>query len=236
MEKIYHHTFYNELCVAPEEHPVLLTEAPFNPMRNRDKMTQIMFETFNVPAVYVAIQIVLFLSANGRTTGIVLDSGDTVSNTVPIYEGHALPLAITLLNLAGRDLTEDNGYHMKETLAYVALDFEQEIEKAKNCSESVEKSNEPPDGQVINVGAERFRCPEVLFQPSLAGMDVTGIHENAYNTIMRCDVDVRKDLFANIVLSGGSTMFPGIAERMSKEIAALAPSNTKIKVIATSPG
>ncbi|KAG8389816.1 hypothetical protein BUALT_Bualt01G0017800 [Buddleja alternifolia] len=251
IEKILHHTFYNELDVAPEKHSIFLTEAPFNPKVNREKMTEIMFEIFNVPAMCLAIQAVLSLYANGRTTGIVLDSGDEVTHSVPIYEGCALPHAVSRLDLAGRGITIhlrnmhfkradmfgmaidwDFVRDVKEKLGYVALDFEQELETAKNSS-SLEKNYELPDGYVFtNYNAERFRCSEVLFQPSLIDMEAAGIHEMTYNSIMRCDVDIRKDLYENIVLSGGSTMFPGIADRMSKEITALAPSNTKIKVVA----
>jgi len=142
---IYHHTIYCECRADPVEHPMLLTEPPLNPKANREKMTQIMFETYNVPAFYLANTAELALYASGRTTGIVLESGDGVTHAVPIYEGHALPHATQRLELGGSDLTgylmellTERGYSfttsrerqlvsgIKETLTYVALDFEAE--------------------------------------------------------------------------------------------------------------
>ena len=250
MEKIWHHTFYNELRVDPDQHPVMLTEAPLNPKANRERMTQLMFETFGVPAMYVSIQAILSLYSAGRTTGCIFDSGDGVSHIVPVYDGYCLPHAVARIDIAGRDLTDymgkiltERGYsfftssereivrEIKEEVAYVALDFDAEMQKSIDSSE-VDTFYKLPDEQMITIGSERFRCPEVLFQPGMLGKECAGIHQQTFETIMKCDIDLRKDLFNNIVLSGGTTMYKGIAERMTKELNAITPAGMTVRVIA----
>ncbi|XP_072813251.1 actin, cytoplasmic 1-like isoform X2 [Vicugna pacos] len=195
MENIWHYTFYNELRVAPEEHPILLTEAPLNPKANREKMTQIMFEAFNTPAMYLAIDAMLPLYASGHTTGIVVSSGDGATHIVPTYEGHTLTHAILSLHMAGRDLTE----------------FLIKILRERGYSFSTMAQREIP---------------------AFLGVEACGIHEITFNSIMKCDIDIRKDLCSNTVLCGGTTMYPGFTDRMQKEINALAPSTVKVKIIA----
>ncbi|CAF3674199.1 unnamed protein product [Rotaria sordida] len=262
MEKIWHHTFANELRAAPEEHPVLLSEAPLNPKANREKMAQILFEKFNIPgtqsscpylilylcfclAMYVAMQSVLSFYAIGRIFGVVLEIGDGVSHTVPIFQGYAIPHAINRLDLAGRDLTDfmvgllaERGYaftttaereivrDIKEKLGYVALDFEQELSSSIH-SNNVEKSYELPDGQRITIGNERFRCSEILFKPTIIGQQELGIAEMVYNTIMKCDIDVRDRLYR-------TTLIPGLGNRLHKEMVTLAPQATKVRIIVES--
>ncbi|WP_219061451.1 actin family protein [Pseudomonas sp. UMAB-08] len=251
-EFILRHVFDSVLKVNPAEYEILCTEPPLNPRGNREKVVKILFEVFNCRACYLSTQAVLALYASGHTTGIVLEVGDSVSHAVPIYEGYALPHSILRTDTGGRDLTDylvtilsESGYsfatkaessivqEIKEKLCYVAVDFKAEMEGAATSS-SLQKWYELADGQKITVGTERFRCPEVLFTPSLTGSEVSGIHEMIFYSIMKCDVDIRKDLFSNIVLSGGSTLFSGMAERLQKEIIALAPSSIKIRVVAPS--
>ena len=182
MEKIWHYVYESELKTLPEEHPVLLTEPPLNPRRNRDVAAQIMFETFNVPALHLSIQAILSLYASGRTTGVVLDSGDGVSHAVPVFEGFAIPNSIRRIDVAGRDVTEQlqvllrkNGIVMhtsaekeivrniKEKLCYVSVDPKRE---EKDWMTTYGKTNSKaseytlPDGHRINVSDTWSRLSE----------------------------------------------------------------------------
>jgi actin, other eukaryote len=250
MTKIWNHCYYNELRVDPTEQPVHLTEAPKNPKNNREQMMQIFFEEFSVPAFYVSIQAVLSLYSSGRVTGLVFDAGDGVTHVVPVYEAYSLNHAIARMDLAGRDMTHwmkelltevgasfsttaelEIVKEIKEKKCYVALDYEEELAVYEQ-GDSKDTEFELPDGNIIKFGSQQIRCPEALFKPSMLGKDFGGVHTTAYNSVQKCDVDLRRELFNNITLSGGTTMFPGINDRLAKEISALAPSSVKVKVVA----
>lgn len=249
MTTVWHHAFFNELCCNPEEHPIHLTEAPMNPKLNREKMTEIMFETFRIPAVYISMQAVLSLYSMGRTTGLVLDSGDGVTHTVPIFEGYHIPNAVVRVDLAGKTLTEhlktllaESGYYfntsaeveivrcIKEKLCFISQNYMKDI--SAPGSETAKKYV-LPDGQMITIDSARFRCPEILFSPKLGGRDCLGVHEAIQATVDACDMDLRRMLYWNIIVAGGTTMFDGFVSRLHSEMKDLVKStNAKIRILA----
>eukprot|EP00123_Amoebidium_parasiticum_P003609 comp14895_c0_seq1/m.11443 comp14895_c0_seq1/g.11443 ORF comp14895_c0_seq1/g.11443 comp14895_c0_seq1/m.11443 type:complete len:381 (-) comp14895_c0_seq1:205-1347(-) len=251
MERLWQFLYSEELHIHSEDHPVLLTEAPLNPKKNREKSAEVFFESFNVPAMFISLQAVLSLYASGRTTGVVLDSGDGVTHAVPIYEGFALPHSITRVDVAGRDVTQylqlllrKQGFafhttsefeiirEIKEKVCYVAADPEKEEKDDQDRNAKPKGTYRLPDGTEIEVGGGRFRAPEVLFRPDLVGLEYVGIHECLSGSILKSDMDLRSTLYANIVLSGGSTLFRGFGDRLLNEVKRQAPKDIKIRISA----
>ncbi|XP_075395371.1 actin-related protein T1-like [Tenrec ecaudatus] len=248
MEKVWQHLFECELGVTPSEQPVLMTEPSLTPSQSREKMAEVMFENFKVPAFYLSNQAVVVLYASASVTGLVVDSGHGVTCTVPVFEGHALPHAVSTLNVSGNDLTEyltwillTRGYShysainkavvedIKEKLCYVALDPGKEPKKSR-CEPR--KEYRLPDGNVIYFGDQLYQVPEALFTPSQMDFRSPGITEMIINSIMKCDTDIQSSLFKGIVLSGGTTLLSGFKERLFKELEPTAEQGTAIKIIA----
>ena len=239
MQHVWEHTFRDVLRCDPTECRILLTDPPLNPLRNRERMVETMFETFGFNSAFVQTQAVLTLYSQGLLTGLVLDSGDGVTHAIPVVEGCSLPHLVKRLNVAGRhttthllDLLQRRGYafnrtadfdtvrQIKEDLCYVAYDYSRELRLAQETTVPMRKST-LPNGQTIKLGPERFMAPEAMFKPELVDVDGAGVAEMAFNCIQECDIDNRKALYESIVLSGGSTMFPGFPSRLHREISGL---------------
>ncbi|CAB4056770.1 ACTR1 [Lepeophtheirus salmonis] len=215
MERIWQYIYSkDQLHTFSEEHPVLLTEAPLNPRRNREKAAEIFFETFNVPALFL-------INASY--------SGDGVTHAVPIYEGFALPHSVMRVDVAGRDVTR----HLKLLLRKEGVNFRTTAEfEIKRALDTERHAYTLPDGSSLEIGPARFRAPEVLFRPDLIGEECEGLHECLVFCILKSDMDLRKVLFQNIVLSGGSTLFKGFGDRLLSEVKKFAPKDIKIRISA----
>jgi len=236
MTHLYNYTFNQRLKIDPREHKIMLTEAANNPKKNRKMLVEAMFEKFNFEGVQVSVQAVLTLYAQGLLTGVVVDSGDGVTHVVPVYEGYTNPQNIQRLDVAGRHLTEYlikllqlRGYtfnrsadfevvrEIKEKVCYVGYDLQLEKKLALETTIVIQKYA-LPDGRVITLGAERFEAPEALFQPSLIGCEQKGLGDMLFDVINKSEMDIRPELYKHIVLSGGSTMYPGLPSRLEKEM------------------
>jgi actin-related protein 2 len=236
MFHLWDYTFHEKMKVDTTGRKILLTEPPMNPLKNREQMCEAMFERYAFGGVYVAIQAVLALYAQGLSSGVVVDSGDGVTHIVPVYESTVLTHLTRRLDVAGRDVTRNlialllrRGYalnrtadfetvrQIKEKLCYVSYDLQLDQRLSEDTTVLVE-SYTLPDGRVIRLGSERFEAPECLFQPHLVDVEQPGMAEFLFNTIQAADVDVRSSLYKAIVLSGGSSMYPGLPSRLEKEL------------------
>eukprot|EP00976_Prorocentrum_cordatum_P105290 1194216-Prorocentrum_minimum.AAC.1 len=243
MHHVWNHTFNDVLKIDPSECRILLTDPPLNPTKNREQMVQTMFETYGFQGAFIQVQAVLTLYAQGLLTGLVVDSGDGVTHVVPVVDGFAFPHVTKRLNVAGRhvttymvDLLLRRGYafnrtadfrtvqDMKEELCFVSSDYKHDLKLAQETTHFV-KSYTLPDGRVIKVGAERFMAPEALFRPDLVDVDGGGIADQVFKCVQEMDIDNRMQLYQHIVMSGGSSMYPGMPSRLEKELKELYVTN-----------
>ncbi|XP_072457018.1 actin-like protein 9 [Notamacropus eugenii] len=247
-ETLWHYIFYNDLGVAPEDHALLLSDPPFSPTTNREKLVEVVFESLRSPGMYVAYQSVLSVYAHGLVSGLVVDTGHGVTHTVPVYQGYNLPHATERMDLAGAHLTaylaemlRGAGYpfgerdislveSIKHQFCYVAADF---IAEQNQPTKDSRENFQLPDGQVISLGKERFQCPELLFNPpSMPGLVPLGIPDMAKESLRKVPNEAREDVSQNVLLCGGSSLFPGLEQRFTKELLHGAPSQTCMTVFA----
>jgi actin beta/gamma 1 len=250
MENFWRAVFYDKLRVDPTRHPILLADTPLNTADNKNKIAQIMFEKIGVKSLLIILQPSLSLYASNRTTGCIVDIGEGVTKIVPISEGYVFTPAIQLMDVSGVDITRyllrllrEAGYPLtstaekqiaidiKETLCYVSSDVGGELEIMKTSLDN-EKIFKTPEGEDIKLRNELFMAPECLFQPILLGKELPSLSESIIQSISSCDMNLRRKLYNNIILSGGSSKFPGLKERLKKEISKHVPDSIEVNIIA----
>jgi len=236
MEHVWNYTFYDKLGINPAEMRILLTEPPMNPKKNRMKLIEVMFEKYGFAGCSISIQAMLTLTAQGLLTGVVVDTGDGVTHVVPVYDGFVPQNLIRRLDVAGRHITRYlikllllRGYSLnrtadfetarmiKEKLCYVALEPKVERNLAEQTTVLME-TYELPDGRIIKLGAERFEAPEALFNPGLIDVESAGMADMVFDMIQDADMDLRPEFYKHIVLSGGSSMYPGLPSRLENDL------------------
>lgn len=236
MEHLWNYTFSTKLKIDPSQHKILLTEPPQNPKANREKLLEHMFEKFSFQGFNVTIQAMLTLYAQGLLTGVVVDSGDGVTHVVPVFDGFVPSNLIKRLNVAGRHITSYliklmllRGYvfnrtadfetvrQIKEKLCFVSHNISVERRLAQETTVT-EANYTLPDGRVITLGRERFEAPEALFTPSLVDCESPGMADMVFEMIQEADIDCRSKYFEHVVLSGGSSMYPGLPSRLENDL------------------
>lgn len=251
LEKVWSYAFHDKLKVNTQDFAVFLTESPLNPNPAREKAVEMMFEKFNVNGLYLGNSSVLSLYNVGLRNGLVIESGHGVTHVVPIYQGTILKYLVARLEIGGKDVTDylskllTESHHtfngasemaavqaLKERHAYVAGDNLQREFQLAEATNQCRRTFMLPDDRVVTINTERFECTEILFRPSLVGVDKPGLTETIQSIIKRCRSDVSRKIARNVVLSGGNTMFPGLKNRIRRSVRKRLQSNAKINVVA----
>ena len=253
MEKVWQHMFH-QLKVNPEDKTVLLGDSCRNAVKHsaREEMVKYMFEELKVGKFYVIDQALLAIYASGRVNGIAVDSGYGLTQIVPVIEGYVSREGVISTDLAGNDLTlqladmlskkgslgfspsviKDDADITKLAACYVALNYDEDLQKLSGSAEETFNLHSGQFLKTVKLGTERIKCTESLFKPYIAGIDSAGIHDKIYHSISKCTADSQKTLYSNIVLSGGTTLLPGFADRLKKELKHLVAPDTTVKIIA----
>jgi len=247
--------FVSELNIIPQEYNVLLSEPAHNSKKNREKIYEIIFDLYSPKACYIANSSILSIFAAGKTSGISVDAGESCTHFMPVYEGYGIKQALISSNIAGKELNDylfklvsekginfnlsENQQKMiitdiKEKLTYISIEYENELHNFTKKGDNLYSDYCLPDNKIIKLGTEKIRCPEALFRPNLIGKNYDqGWHENINKVILNIDLKIdddeeekiQKDLYSNIILSGGSSMFKYLPERVVSETTKLTGLN-----------
>ena len=230
-----------------KSHPILITEPLHNPTQNRENISHILFEKFDINKLFFASQPVLSLYSTSNTTGVILESGEGVSQSCVIYEGYSIPNTFEKCDYGGGDVTNYLGDILKNMGYYFETSAEKLLIKeikekycwtcSTNISENVKKNTEfekenhfLPDGNVMKLGVERIYPPEILYKPEIIGLEYPGYHEMINNSINNANIELRPKLYENILLSGGNMAMKGTPNRIYYEIKKMINMNMKINI------
>lgn len=247
MEQIWHHCYINELKVDTSEHPILCGVYPDEQKYFKEKMASVFFETFNVPGFYCSIHALLSMYGSGRTNGLVIDSGEDVTTIVPIENGYVLNYAHLMVNLGGSDLNSslqkllkskqisidlEEARKIKHKKGYTATDFQKELDEInKGTTQPI--AYELPDGTKLEIKDEIIKMSELMFKPNLVGKYVPGVQELVVESLQRLELESKKELVSNVIVSGGNSLVDNFQRRLNNELLVMLPTSYKIKMPTT---
>jgi actin, other eukaryote len=219
-EELLNFIFYQELKISPDEHPIFMSKAISTPPISKEKMIELVFETFNSPGFYMSLSSILALYSSGNTSGTVLDSGFQETHSCPIYEG--IPFANLRNCFGGKDVTENLKKQLTEKNNPLSFEIVDDIKEnlcffQNDLQEKMEKIYTLPDGSIIKLEHEMMEITSEKFS----------FDELIFNSIKKCELDFQRDFFSKILICGGNTMFPGLEKKIFNGMLDLVSNSTK---------